>query len=161
MTRQQEPDPWQADYDRWKTAGFPQQETGPPASAATGAGTGAGDFAKTTVTRPATTVPPGKLIAAGVVAVLVIIAAVIGHAVASHDSIAVGNCVVTNPNPLTGWDIKKVSCTTAPGTGLTTQRVESVQDTSSGDCGLGLTTFQDDPSGKTYCLSYLYDDGPG
>jgi hypothetical protein len=166
MARQQAPDPYQADYDRWKAAGFPQQEAGTPGSAASGTGTetatgtGTGDFVKTAVARPAATVPPGRLIAAGVVVILVIIAALIGHAVASHDSIAVGDCVVTNPSPLTGWDIKKVSCTATPGTGLMTQRVESVQDTSSGDCGLSLTTFQDDPSGKTYCLSYLYDNTP-
>ena len=54
---------------------------------------------------------------------------------------------------LTGWDIKKVACTSDPGTALAVQKVESVIDGSDGACSLGLTTFQDDPAGKTYCLA--------
>ena len=36
---------------------------------------------------------------------------------------------------------------------ITVQKVESVQNGPSGQCDLGLTTFQDDPNNKTYCLS--------
>lgn len=108
--------------------------------------------------RPA--IPLRKLVIAGVVVVLAIVAAVIGHAIASSNSIAVGDCVVTNPSVLTGWDIKKVACNANPGSALVVQRVVSVQDSSNGECELGLTTFQDDPAGKTYCLNdYSFGDG--
>jgi len=103
--------------------------------------------------RPAATVAPVKLIVGGVVLILVIVAVVVGHAIASSDSIAVGDCVVTNPNVLTGWDIKKVACGSNPGAALMVQRVVSVQDGSNGQCDYGLTTFQDDPANKTYCLN--------
>lgn len=99
------------------------------------------------------TIPPRKLILSGVVVVLVILAAIIGHAISSGSSIAEGDCVVTNPNVLTGWDIKKVACSSNPGTALVVQKVVSVQDGSNGQCDYGLTTFQDDPAGKTYCLN--------
>lgn len=105
------------------------------------------------VTRPGGAMPPRRLIVSGVVVVLVIVAAVIGHAIASGSSIAVGDCVITNPNVLTGWDIKKVACSSNPGTALVVQKVESVLPGSNGQCDFGLTTFQDDPAGKTYCLS--------
>jgi hypothetical protein len=36
---------------------------------------------------------------------------------------------------------------------ITVQKVESAQNGPSGQCDLGLTTFQDDPNNKTYCLS--------
>ena len=85
--------------------------------------------------------------------VLIIVAAIIGHSISSANSIAVGDCVVTNPNALTGWDIKKVGCNSNPGTALVIQRVVSEQDTSNGQCDYGLTTFQDDPANKTYCLN--------
>jgi hypothetical protein len=62
------------------------------------------------------------------------------------------DCVVTNPSVLTGWDIKKVGCNSNPGAGLILQKVVSLQNGSSGQCDLGLTTFQDDPKGETYCL---------
>jgi hypothetical protein len=143
--RQYEPDPWQEDYERQKAAGFPKQVVRAPQPASVPTAQ--------TIARPTVTVPPRKLIVAGVVVLLVIIAAVIGHAVASSNSIAVGDCVVTNPNVLTGWDIKKVACGSNPGAALLVQKVESVQDTSNGQCDLGLTTFQDDPAGKTYCLA--------
>jgi hypothetical protein len=94
-----------------------------------------------------------RLIALGIGLVLLIIAAIIGHTIASGDSIAVGDCVVTNPNVLTGWDIKKVACTSNPGASLTVQTVVSIQNGSNGGCDFGLTTFQDDPAGKTYCLN--------
>jgi len=81
------------------------------------------------------------------------VAAIIGHAISSGSSIAVGDCVVTNPNVLTGWDIKKVACSSNPGPALVVQKVLSVQDGSNGQCDYGLTTFQDDPAGKTYCLN--------
>lgn len=149
--RQYEPDPWQEDYERQKAAGFPAQAVRVPQEA--GVPQAAGVPTAQPIARPAVTVPPRKLIVAGVVVLLVIIAAVIGHAVASSNSIAVGDCVVTNPNVLTGWDIKKVGCGSNPGSALLVQRVESVQDTSDGQCDLGLTTFQDDPAGKTYCLA--------
>jgi hypothetical protein len=111
-------------------------------------------------TRPATSVPPRNLVIGGVIAILVIIAAVIGHAIASSDSISAGDCVVTNPNPLTGWDIKKVACDSSPGSGLMVQKVESVQNGSNGQCDLGLTTFEDDPASKTYCLAdYSFGNG--
>jgi hypothetical protein len=103
--------------------------------------------------RPAGTIPARKIIIGGLVVILIIIAAVIGHAVASSDSIAVGDCVVTNPNALTGWDIKKVACNSSPGSALVVQKVVSVQSGSNGQCDYGLTTFQDDPANKTYCLN--------
>jgi hypothetical protein len=103
--------------------------------------------------RPDSTIPPRKLIIGGLVVVLIIIAAVIGHAIASSDSIAVGDCVVTNPNALTGWDIKKVACNSSPGSALVVQKVVSVQNGPNGQCDYGLTTFQDDPANKTYCLN--------
>lgn len=103
--------------------------------------------------RSGSAVPPRRVIVAGVVVVLIIVAAIIGHAVAGANSIAAGDCVVTNPNVLTGWDIKKVACGSNPGSALVVQQVVSVENGSNGQCDLGLTTFQDDPSGKTYCLS--------
>jgi len=103
--------------------------------------------------RPGGTIPPRKLIIGGLVVMLIIVAAVIGHAIASSDSIAVGDCVVTNPNALTGWDIKKVACDSSPGSALVVQKVVSVQSGSNGQCDYGLTTFQDDPTNKTYCLN--------
>jgi hypothetical protein len=105
------------------------------------------------VSRPTTVVTPRKIIVAGVLAVLVIVAAIIGHAIASSSSIAVGNCVVTNPNVMTGWDIKKTTCGAANGTALDVQKVVSVQSGTDGQCEAGLTTFEDDPAGKTYCLT--------
>ena len=99
------------------------------------------------------TIPARKLILGGVVVVLVIVAAIIGHAISSGSSIAAGDCVVTNPNVLTGWDIKKVGCTSSPGAALVVQKVVSVQDGSNGQCDYGLTTFHDDPADKTYCLN--------
>lgn len=112
------------------------------------------------IKRPAMTTSPRKLIVAGIIVVLVIVAAIIGHAVASGSSIATGDCVVTNPNPLTGWDIKKVACNSSPGASLVVQKVVSVQSGSNGQCDLGLTTFQDDPAGKTYCLvDYSFGNG--
>jgi hypothetical protein len=103
--------------------------------------------------RPAATIPARKLIVGGVVLLLVIVAAIVGHAIASSSSIAAGDCVVTNPSPLTGWDIKKVACDSNPGPALVVQKVVSVQGGSNGQCDLGLTTFQDDPANQTYCLS--------
>jgi len=102
---------------------------------------------------PGGTIPARKLILGGVVVVLVIVAAIIGHAISSGSSIAAGDCVVTNPNVLTGWDIKKVGCTSSPGAALVVQKVVSVQDGSNGQCDYGLTTFHDDPADKTYCLN--------
>jgi hypothetical protein len=102
---------------------------------------------------PAGTIPPRKLIISAVVVALVIVSAIIGHAISSGSSIALGDCVVTNPNVLTGWDIKKVACNSNPGTALVVQKVVSVRDGSNGQCDYGLTTFQDDPAGKTYCLN--------
>jgi len=102
---------------------------------------------------PGATVPKRKALVAGTVVVLLIIVAIVGHVVASGNAISAGDCVVTNPSVLTGWDIKKVGCNSNPGSGETVQRVESVQNGSSGQCDLGLTTFQDDPNNKTYCLS--------
>lgn len=110
--------------------------------------------------RPGSAVAVRKLIIGVVVLGLVIAAAVIGHALVSANSIAVGDCVVTNPNPITGWDIKKVGCGSNPGTAFTVQRVVSVQNGSNGQCDLGLTTFQDQPAGKTYCLNgSAFDNG--
>lgn len=103
--------------------------------------------------RPGPAIPPPKIIIAGVIVMLIIVAAIIGHAIASGSSIAVGDCVVTNPNALTGWDIKKVACNSNPGTAFVVQKVVSVQHGSSGQCDPGLTTFQDDPAGMTYCLA--------
>lgn len=152
MTRTYEPDPYPADYEREKTAGFSSQgkhEARP-----------AGTYPAAVAARRAGTIPPRKLITAGVIAVLVIVAAIIGHAIASSDSIAVGDCVMTNPAVLTGWDIKKVACNSNPGFGLEIQQVESVQNGPDGQCDVGLTTFQDEPDNKTYCLNtYSFGDG--
>lgn len=98
---------------------------------------------------------------AAVVIVLVIVAAIIGRAVASGDSIVVGDCVVTNPNLLSGWDIKQVACDSNPGSTEVVQKVVSVQTGSDGQCDLGLTTFQDQPAGQTYCLTDFYLGGDG
>lgn len=105
------------------------------------------------VSRPATAVTPRKIIVVGILAVLVIVAAIIGHAIASSNSIAVGDCVMTNPNVMTGWDIKKTTCGATNGTALDVQKVVSVQSGTNGQCEAGLTTFEDDPAGKTYCLT--------
>jgi hypothetical protein len=97
--------------------------------------------------------PPRRIITVAVIVVLGIVAAVIGHTIAAGSSIGVGDCVVTNPNVLTGWDIKKVACNSNPGSALVVQQVVSIQSGSNGQCDTGLTTFQDDPSNKTYCLN--------
>ncbi|MGH3195838.1 MAG: hypothetical protein ACRD1G_08560 [Acidimicrobiales bacterium] len=102
---------------------------------------------------PSATVPNRKVLVAGAVVVLLIIVAIVGHVVASGNAISVGDCVVTNPSALTGWNIKKVGCNSNPGSGETVQKVVSVQNGSNGQCDLGLMTFQDDPNNKTYCLS--------
>ena len=105
--------------------------------------------------QPTSTIPARKVLVAGAVVVLLIIVAIVGHVVASANTISVGDCVVTNPSALTGWDIKKVGCNSNPGPGLMMQRVVSVQNGSNGQCDLGLTTFQDESNGKTYCLDDL------
>ena len=97
--------------------------------------------------------PPRRIITVALIVVLGIVAAVIGHTIAAGSSIGVGDCVVTNPNALTGWDIKKVACNSNPGSALVVQQVVSIQSGSNGQCDPGLTTFQDDPSNKTYCLN--------
>lgn len=61
--------------------------------------------------------------------------------------------MVTNPSVLTGWDIKKVACNSDPGSALVVQKVVSVQNGTDGQCDFGLTTFQDGPANKTYCLN--------
>jgi hypothetical protein len=103
--------------------------------------------------RPRSPVQARKMIVSGVILLLVVVAAIIGHAVANGSSIAVGDCVVTNPDPLSGWDIKKVACNSNPGSALEVQKVTSVQSGSTGECGFGFTTFQDQPSDQTYCLT--------
>jgi hypothetical protein len=102
--------------------------------------------------RPTSAIPARKLLVAGVVVILLIILAIVGRVVASVGAISVGDCVVTKPSVLTGWDIKKVGCNSNPGAGLFVQKVVTVQNGSNGQCDVGLTTFQDDPKGKTYCL---------
>jgi hypothetical protein len=106
-----------------------------------------------TASRGLGAIPARKFVALVLVALAVIAVAIVGHAVASSDSIAVGDCVVTNPDVLTDWDIKKVACNSNPDSDLTVQKVVSVESGSDGECDLGLTTFQDDPAGKTYCLN--------
>jgi hypothetical protein len=145
MARQRQPDPWQEDYERQKAAGFPQPA---PAMVQQVPVT-----SPQTAARPAVRYPPRKLFTGDLGVVLVIVAAIIGHAVASSNFITIGDCVVTNPNPLTGWDNKKVACNANPGSALVVQKVVSMQDGSNGQCGYGLTTFQDDPANKTYCLN--------
>jgi hypothetical protein len=126
------------------------------AETASPAGTAVPQFHKQTASRALAAVPARKLIAMGLVALVVIMVVIVGHAVASSDSIAVGDCVVTNPDVLTEWSIKKVACSSTPATDLTVQKVVSVESGSDGECDLGLTTFHDDPADKTYCLnSYL------
>jgi hypothetical protein len=110
--------------------------------------------------RPTPAIPPVKFIIGGVIVLVVIVAAIIGHRITSASSIAVGDCVVTSPNALTEWDIKKVACNSDPGSALMVQKVVSVQDGSDGQCSFGLTTFRDDPASKTYCLSdYSFGNG--
>jgi hypothetical protein len=94
--------------------------------------------------------PPRRIITVAVIVVLGIVAAVIGHTIAAGNSIGVGDCVVTNPNVLIGWDIKKVACNSNPGSGLVVHEVVSIQSGSNGQCDPRRTTFQDDPSNKTY-----------
>jgi hypothetical protein len=105
--------------------------------------------------RPTPAIPVRKLIVVGAVVVLLIVVAIVDHVVTSGNAISAGDCVVTNPSVLTEWDIKKVSCDSNPGSGVMVQEVISVQDGSNGQCGMGLTTFQDDPNNKTYCLEVL------
>ena len=170
MTRHTKPDPWQEEYERWKAAGFPEQQprapqprapqpTAPGAQQPTGASAGqaASPFAKQG-TGSGITIAPRTMIVAAVIGLIVIVTIIIGHAIASSNSIAVGDCVVTNPDALTGWDIKKVTCGSNPGSAFEVQQVQSVQDGSDGECGFGLTTFQDDPNNQTYCLT-LYSFG--
>jgi hypothetical protein len=145
MARHQKPDPWQQDYERQKAAGFPQPVPGTSPQVPS--------TSPQAAARPAVSASPRKLIVGGLVVVLLIVAAVIGHAIASSTSIAVGDCVVTNPNALTGWDIKKVACNSNPGPAQVVEKVVSVQGDSNGQCDYGLTTFQDDPASKTYCLN--------
>jgi len=145
MAGQRRPDPWQQDYERQKATGFAQ-----PASAVTHQ---APTSLPQATARPVASVSPRKFIIGALVVILVIIGAIVGHAIGSSNSIAVGDCVVTNPNLLSGWDIKKVACNSNPGTALVVQKVVSVQDGSSGQCDYGLTTFEDDPANKTYCLN--------
>lgn len=160
MTRHVKPDPYQEEYERWKAAGFPKQQPRTPQPAAAAAQPSASSFAGPAGspfakqgTGSGITVTSRRKIVAAVIAFLIIIAAIIGHVIASSNSIAVGDCVVTNPDVLTGWSIKKVACGSNPGSSFEVQRVEFVQDTSDGECDMGLTTFQDDPNNKTYCLS--------
>jgi hypothetical protein len=108
-----------------------------------------------TVPRTAPALPVRKLIVAGVVIVLFIVVTVVAKVVSSDNAISAGDCVVTNPDVMTGWSIKKVSCDSDPDSGLTIQQVVSVQSGSGGQCDMGLTTFQDDPNNETYCLEFI------
>jgi len=136
-------------------------ETGPresatqplPAGPAPGSYRPAATAATAATAGPSATMPNRKALVAGAVVVLLIIVAIIGHVVASANAISVGDCVVTNPSVLSGWDIKKVGCNSNPGPGETVQKVVSVQSGSDGQCDPDLTTFQDDPNNKTYCLT--------
>lgn len=150
MAYQDKPDPWQADYERQKAAGFPAQA---PATPYPGVRQPGAASPRATAARTTPAIPPRKLIVGGVVLVLIIIGVIVSHVIASSNAISVGDCVVTNPNVLTGWDIKKVACNSNPGPALVVQKVVSVQSGSNGQCDLGLTTFQDDPSNQTYCLN--------
>lgn len=93
-------------------------------------------------------------IVTGLIGIVVIISAIIGHGIASGSTIKAGDCVVTNPNALTEWDIKKVDCSSPSQADY--YQVASVQSGSNGDCGTGYTTFNDDPANKTYCLAQRY-----
>lgn len=105
---------------------------------------------------------PRALIVTGVAIVLLIVAALIGHAISSSDTISAGDCVQTSPSALSGWDIKKVSCGSGPDGAFTVQKVASVIKGTNGDCGYGYTTFEDDPNSQTYCLTpYLGSGGGG
>jgi len=95
-----------------------------------------------------------KHIVVGLIGVVVIIAAIIGHTIASGSTIRAGDCVITNPSALTNWDIKKVDCSNPPQ--AVYYQVASVQNGSGGDCGVDYTTFRDDPASKTYCLTQRY-----
>jgi len=106
--------------------------------------------------RPPVTASTKRLIVTGVVVVGLIVAAVIGHAIASGSSIAVGDCVQTSPSVTSGWDIKKVDCNQQFGIGDSVYKVDTVLDGSNQSCTGELagseTTFNDDPANKTYCL---------
>lgn len=83
-----------------------------------------------------------------------IIAAIIGHAIASGSSIAVGDCVRTSPSVTSGWDIKKVDCNQQYGLGSSVYKVDTMLGGSGSSCfGSDETTFNDEPANKTYCLS--------
>jgi hypothetical protein len=102
---------------------------------------------------------PFKLLVAGAAALVGIVGILlIGGVVAGGSSIQAGDCVTTWTNPLNGNDhIDKASCSTANA-----QRVLQVQNTSDGECysvDEADATFQDEVTGKTYCLGPNYGAG--
>ena len=103
--------------------------------------------------KPGTGIKPRHIVT-GLIGVVVIISAIIGHSIASGSSIKAGDCVITNPNAITEWDIKKVDCSSPPQAEY--YQVMSVQGGSNGDCGADYTTFNDDPANRTYCLAQRY-----
>jgi hypothetical protein len=102
---------------------------------------------------------PFKILVGGVVAIVgvVSILLIVGM-VTGAGSIQTGDCVTTWTNPFNGNDhINKASCSEASA-----QKVLEVQNTSDGSCSLIIgaeTTFQDQVTGKTYCLGPNYAAG--
>lgn len=95
-----------------------------------------------------------RLIVIGIIVAFVIVAAIIGHAVSSSQSIAVGDCVKTTPIGVDNWSISKVACPASPNPLSLTQKVTEVLNGSNANCynGIDATTFNDEPANKTYCL---------
>lgn len=92
-----------------------------------------------------------------------IIAAIIGHAVAGSESISAGNCVITNPSLTSGWDIQKVGCAAQTSGGQTIDLVVQVLSGSDETCynlGYSGTTFNDQNTNQTYCLQPYSSYGP-
>ena len=88
--------------------------------------------------KPSAGIKP-KHVIVGLISVAAIISAIIGHAMASGNAIKAGDCVVTSPNAVTDWDIKKVSCSSPPQAEY--YQVASVLSGSNANCYGGYTTF--------------------
>ncbi len=109
--------------------------------------------------KPGTGIKPRQIVI-GLVGVVVILSAIIGHAMSGGSNIKAGDCVITNPNAVTEWDIKKVNCSSPPQAEY--YQVASVQSGSNGNCGGEYTTLNDEPANQTYCLAQRYSfNAPG
>jgi len=94
-------------------------------------------------------VPLRYKVGAVAVAVVLVLLAIVGHAIGGG-GIKAGDCVTTFTDPLNdNSHIFEASCSSPPALYY---RVLQVQDSTGGNCLVGDTTFQDDPANKTYCL---------